>query len=85
MNIDVKRFYMPGFTLKSTCPQCGVVAELDLSEHYLSYPNTGEQDFPMYHHNPHDEVGPYVHHEWKVRVRLVVRLEAVADCDVEER
>jgi hypothetical protein len=34
---EVKRFYMEGIILKSTCPVCGRLAVRDLGWDYLSY------------------------------------------------
>lgn len=33
-----KRFYMPGYVLKSQCPKCGKGYENDFGDGYLSYP-----------------------------------------------
>lgn len=72
--IDVKRFYLP-FVVRATCPRCGEVRERNLCESYLSFPVTGERDLAMHCH--------YDDHEWMVRVRLVVQLDAVEGCTVD--
>lgn len=36
-----KRFYMPGYVLKSTCPNCNKRFEMDFATNYLSYPVVG--------------------------------------------
>lgn len=40
--LNVKRFYVPGYVLSSKCPKCKLAQERDLGENYLSYPKTGE-------------------------------------------
>jgi hypothetical protein len=60
-----KRTYLPGVTVKSTCPRCGVPWSRDMGSHYLSYPKVGE---PV---NVYGYCGS-CEHEWPVMV--VVRL-----------
>jgi len=45
--IDVKRFYIPGVTVRAECPECGAVHESDLGVDYLSYPELGKPE-PVY-------------------------------------
>ncbi len=65
--LDIKRLYLPGWTLESPCPSCGDLYERDFGNDYLSYPTPGEwldQTFEC-------ECGT----EWKVPIRLVLKLE----------
>ena len=39
--LNVKRFYVPGFIIKSDCPNCGKEQDQDLGDQYLSYPSLG--------------------------------------------
>jgi hypothetical protein len=39
-----KRTYIPGVVLRSRCPKCGAPWERDLSNDYLSYPETGRAE-----------------------------------------
>lgn len=80
MRIDVKRFYMPGFVIRAVCPICEREVTMNLDGDYLSYPETGEQDVRMY---CEDEDGEMESHEFKVRVRLSVVLDAVSGCTVD--
>lgn len=81
-NLDVKRFFVPGSIIQSTCPECGEVVRIDMAKHYLSYPTTGEQDYTMWHSS---QEGPYWEHTWEVRINLVVKIEAIEGCMVESR
>jgi hypothetical protein len=42
IDLDVKRFYMNGIAIKSTCPGCKKGCIQDLGQHYLSYPVANE-------------------------------------------
>ncbi len=43
--LDVKRFYLPGVTIKDNCPKCGVELIKDFSNgEYLSYPTAGKPE-----------------------------------------
>lgn len=37
-----KRVYLPGITLRDTCPACGAEYTKDLGDSYLSYPTVGQ-------------------------------------------
>jgi hypothetical protein len=39
--LDVKRFQLPGLTVRGECPECSKPFALDLKSHYLSYPTVG--------------------------------------------
>ncbi len=78
MRLDIKRLNLP-FIITSTCPRCGVEVKVDLRIHpYLSYPLVGE---PFRHTLDH-MCGDEEDNEWPVTLRLVVELQAVADCTV---
>lgn len=71
--VDVKRFYLPA-TITAKCPHCGKEVEHDLSDDYLSYPTANEPfDHLMYCDGPKGEDD----HEFRVRVKLTIRLEEV--------
>lgn len=70
--LDVKRCYLPGLTIRSQCsqcPKCGAAYAADLSDQYLSYPKVGEPEgWGCYCSK--DDCG----HEWEVMLRLDVTL-----------
>lgn len=83
MRLDVKRFYLPGFTIRGTCPRCGEVVESDMGEEYLSFPSTDADTVYTLRHEADRADGKYEEHTWDVKVRLVVQLVAVEGCTVE--
>lgn len=72
IELDVKRFYLPGVELSSPCPKCGHVCVHDLSSDYLSYPVA---NVPEDKHFYCDECN----HEWDERIVLRVSVEAAVD------
>ena len=44
VTLDVKRFYLPGFVLRWTCPNCGYNATYDFGDNYLSDPHVNGDD-----------------------------------------
>lgn len=42
VEIDAKRFYLPGVAILDVCPMCKVECETDLGTMYLSYPVIGD-------------------------------------------
>jgi hypothetical protein len=68
--IDVKRFYLPGVTLRATCPKCNHPWVHDMAHHYLSYPvaNVPFED---------NAYCPECEHEWTFRLRLNLSLGVV--------
>lgn len=40
--IDVKRFHVPGYSVKGRCPKCFMTTELDLDTDYLSFPQANK-------------------------------------------
>ena len=72
--IDVKRFYIPGYKFKMQCPNCDIPLEKDYSSHYLSYPiMNGIMDEYMYCEDCDDE--------FKYQVKLNIGLELVEEKD----
>lgn len=70
-DLDVKRFYIPGYKLEGPCPKCQAPYERDFNEQYLSYPQA----------NAPTEVTLYCgscEHEWEVTMRLNITLELVS-------
>ena len=45
MEIDTKRFYLPGIVVKRKCPHCNVMMTWNGNERYLSNPSVGKFDF----------------------------------------
>lgn len=64
----VKRFYMPGLSIKDNCPNCNTEYKSDLKEHYISYPNFNKKtNYSLYCNN--------CNHEWKIPIMVKVTLE----------
>ena len=57
-----KRQHLP-FSVSAVCPQCDAIISLDLTEHYLSYPDWGEKYELSFEHETEDKT-----HSWKVTV-----------------
>lgn len=72
-NTEVKRFYVPGFTLRDKCPKCGKVTEDDMAQNYLSYPSANEEiDKHLYCEE--------CNVDWPVKVVLSIELYLASDC-----
>ena len=69
--VNENRFYVPGVTLYSDCPECGLTCEKDMDgDHYLSYPPVNKEfEYGFYCQNEDCQ------HEWKEKVILRVTLE----------
>lgn len=63
-----KRTYLPGITIKSTCPKCGEPWQRNMKHDYLSYPVV---DAPV---NAYGYCGK-CEHEWPVMVVVRMTLE----------
>ncbi len=74
-DLDVKRFYIPGTVLNSTCPQCGEKCAKDLGDQYLSYPAANKKIDVTFCHEVEKD-GKWDTHEWDVRVIVRVTVEA---------
>lgn len=70
--IEVKRFYLPGVKITSTCPDCGSPVTRDLARDYLSYPTIGENTMGMYHY--HEDTDTDVVWDVKVVLHVSVRV-----------
>lgn len=72
--MDIKRLYLPEFTLESACTECGRMIVKDFEDEYLSYP-------PM--NKPFDMIfwcgGDGCGHEHIRKVRLGVSLTFVGN------
>lgn len=74
--LDDKRFYLPA-SITAKCPHCGKEVEHSFDDDYLSYP-TANEPFNHFNHVMYcgGEDGS-ADHEFRVRVRLTVKLEEV--------
>lgn len=64
----IKRFYVPGITVRTACPHCGLPWERNLDDRYLSHPTLGEPfDFRFY--------CDHCNEEWSAKMILRVSLE----------
>lgn len=77
MEVDVKRFYVPGVTVFSTCPECGYEVERDLSHEYLSHPVVGEPEAVYFYCEGGDREESHEVAEWHEDVILGLTLNAV--------
>jgi len=67
---DCKRCYLPGVTIRQTCPKCQHPVIDDLTSHGLSYPVMNAAfSYNMYCRE--------CDHEWKVVLKLNISLEIV--------
>lgn len=74
IDLEIKRFYVPGFVLKTKCPKCGGDFERDYGEDYLSYPPVGKPFKETLYCCADVDDGGTCEHEWEVTLRLDVRL-----------
>ena len=69
--ISIKRMYLPGVTLKDTCPQCGYGVVHDMTSEYVTcYPVIGK---PFNYTWCCGEC----ENEWEVEVQLDIKLTVV--------
>lgn len=72
IELDVKRFYLPGVVLSAKCPKCKKTVKYDLGADYLSYPSiNAPTDFHFY--CPDDGA------EWDEQIILRVTVEAAPE------
>jgi hypothetical protein len=69
IEIDVKRFYVPGVTVCSECYNCGKPKEVNLGADYLSFPVTGKP-IPVHFYCGEDACNSV----WEVDVILDLKL-----------
>lgn len=81
MIIDDKRFCMPGFKIKSTCPKCREEVTTDLSQYYLSYPRANQPIKYICWHECADGKDS----EWPVMLQVNVDLVAIEGCSIEKK
>lgn len=75
LSMDVKRFYIPGIILSSTCPHCSKIFEKNMEEHYLSYPEANVPiDVHFYHETEEDAEGNSSSHEWSEKIILSISI-----------
>ena len=68
--LDVKRFYLPGVTIKDNCPNCKTECVYDLTDHYLSHPKLNTPEDCVFYCDNCDN-------DWKIQVRLNLNLELI--------
>ena len=71
VEIDIRRFRLP-VVIKSKCPRCSKIVELDLEDQYLSYPKVGRNEEFLYHECDDGEDS-----EWPVPVRLEITISVL--------
>lgn len=76
IELEVKRFYVPGHVLKTKCPKCGSKYERDFGDEYLSYPTAGVTFSEHLCCYAQKDDGSYCEHEWEVDLRLDITLTA---------
>lgn len=65
-----KRHYIPGVVVQDSCPECGLLAERDLGDRYLNYPQINGVS-PVFLHCPDRDC----QREWEVPVIVRVTVE----------
>jgi len=68
--IEVKRFHMPGVTIRATCPACSEPYAADMARGYFMYPAVASPFTTNCHCRSCD-------HDWTVTVRIDVTLSVV--------
>ncbi len=68
--LEVKRFCVPGYVLKTKCPECDADFERDYGEDYLSYPTIGAPFTETLYCYAQFEDGESCDHEWDVELCL---------------
>lgn len=79
VEIEVKRFYIPGVTVYSTCPNCMKEHKFDFDNEYISYPVVNAPEKVHFYCTDCDEAGEDVF-EWTEELILRMTLES-ADKD----
>lgn len=70
-DLNSVRCYLPGFVVKSQCPQCQKPAEINLENVYLYFPVVNEPSFVYF------DCGNPCFNEWEEQVILRISLETV--------
>lgn len=78
LDLEVKRFYVPGYKVRSTCPKCGGACVFDCGENYFSYPPIGKPFTETLYCNATLEDGGMCEHEFDVELRLDITLSATS-------
>jgi len=66
--LEIKRFYLPGITLKDKCPKCGAEFIDDLGSSHLSYPIVGKEfNYDFYCEE--------CYHEWSQPIILNIEIK----------
>ncbi len=74
LDLEVKRFYVPGCTLKSKCPKCATDYERDCGDEYFSYPPINKPfEETLYCQNNDCE------QEWDVTLMISLVLAALSE------
>lgn len=75
--IEVKRFYLPGYELTDECPKCKATTTYDLEDNYLSYPTANKPTRFNFCCSNCD-------HEWHRQILLTVKVELLPAASAEE-
>lgn len=71
LELDVKRFYIPGVIVHSECPKCGSPKQADLGDDYLPFPVVGvPESIHFYCESEAEGPDKYCDTEWAVEVIL---------------
>ena len=76
-SIDTDEMYLPGIIIKTKCPHCDSLVEIDLGNHYLSYPLIGEEDSVEVSHEYIDTDGDISEHVWDLAFELHIRIKVL--------
>lgn len=71
-DLNIKRMYLPGLTIKSNCPKCGREESKDFSRDYLADAKVGSPT-PVYFFC--DDCTD----DWQVQVQISITLEVISE------
>lgn len=79
MEIDVKKFHLPGVEIKDTCSKCGTECVYDFAYDYLRYPIANEPITFKFNcrYEVKDDTGVWkgCYNSWDRKILLTVKLE----------
>ena len=73
---DLKRLFLPGAQLLSSCPRCGVECKRDMGSDYFSNPEFNIPIKHIFYHdcNFQDSAGEWQDCEWEVEIQINVSI-----------
>lgn len=79
--LAIKRCYLPGVTIASTCPYCGEIVEQDLGHDYLSHPAIGKTE-EVHFYCECDGCDDEVDCEWHEHIVIEMTIRAATAAEI---